>query len=200
MTHIPLFSFPRPFLDNDSGFLTALAGDLYVDSNTGKPIPTQDIPKDAGLYVMDRSGGTSKPGSNEILKVEIPSDCMAIQMGECTQIITGGNVIATPHCVRGSTLKTNEHVSRCSLACFIDTPPQFELKVANGLSRDDIIKQQKQQNNASGERIPSLESRWLYNGMTFGDFLQRTFQMYYNWNNDSSETNDTSNGTNDTKE
>ena len=42
---------------NDSGFLTALAGDLYVDHTTGKAIDCPD--PHAGLYVIDRRNSNS---------------------------------------------------------------------------------------------------------------------------------------------
>jgi len=41
---------------NDSGFLTSLAGDLYIDDTTGKPLPLLEIDPEAGLYVTDQSG------------------------------------------------------------------------------------------------------------------------------------------------
>jgi len=65
---------------NDSGFLTALAGDMYVNDVTGEAIANPD--PNAGLYVVDREG--------ESVRVEIPEDCMAVQLGECCQIVTGG--------------------------------------------------------------------------------------------------------------
>lgn len=37
----------------------------------------------------------------EEIKVSIPSDCLGIQVGECLQIVSGGLLVATPHCVRG---------------------------------------------------------------------------------------------------
>ena len=77
---------------NDSGFLTALAGDMYIDHETGQEIPKEEIDPHAGLYIMDRTG--------TVTKVDIPDDCMAVQIGECLQIVTGGRVVATPHCVR----------------------------------------------------------------------------------------------------
>ncbi len=41
---------------NDSGFLTALASDMYFNDDTGEIITNPD-PK-GGLYVVDRSGGS----------------------------------------------------------------------------------------------------------------------------------------------
>ena len=97
---------------NDSGFLTCLSGGLFMKPDG--TILASSPSDDAGLYI-DRN--------NQVLKIELPSDCMGIQIGECTQILTGGAVTATPHCVRGA-----PNVARSSFACFIDTPPTFPLR------------------------------------------------------------------------
>ena len=142
---------------NDSGFLTALAGDLYMDKDGSIVTPPQS--SSAGLYVVDRS--------NQVCKVTIPLDCMAIQIGECTQILTGGSVIATPHCVRGA-----PNLARASLACFIDVPPTVPLSVPPGATRESIMAMES-------NKVPSMEGRWI-DGMKFGEFLQKTFEAYYN--------------------
>ena len=143
---------------NDSGYLTALAGDIYMDpqGNILDPCPSPE----AGLYVEDRN--------KQVVKVNIPSDCMAIQMGECTQIVTGGSVVATPHCVKGA-----PNLVRISLACFIDVPPATLVSAPPGSSAATILAKES-------TRVPPLAKRWE-NGMTFGDFLTKTFQMYYSW-------------------
>ena len=97
---------------------------------------------------------------------------MAVQMGECTQIITGGTVQATPHCVRGA---RGNNVARISLPCFVDTPPTFALTVPDGL--DATIAAVCQ---STSDKVPPLSERWN-NGDTFGAFLQKTFSVYYNW-------------------
>lgn len=148
---------------NDSGFLTALAGDIYVDATTGEPVECPD--PHAGLSVVDRR--------NSIVQVIIPPDCMAVQIGECVQILTGGAVVATPHCVRGAKAP---NVARISLPLFIDTPPSFALYVPKGSARLDVL-----QASVGTSRVPQLESRWTDDGITFGDFLQNTFAQYYKW-------------------
>ncbi|GMH86749.1 hypothetical protein TrVE_jg11929 [Triparma verrucosa] len=150
---------------NDSGFLTALAGDMYVDDLTGLKVQNPD-PK-AGLYVVDREG--------ESVKVDIPEDCMAVQLGECTQIVTGGALMATPHCVRGADCRGGSvKVARISHPCFIDTSPNFELRRPGGVEEEDVFK------DALGEsKVPPLKERWTEDGMTFGDFLGKTFEKYY---------------------
>lgn len=156
---------------NDSGFLTSLAGDLYVDDTTGDPLPESKIDPEAGLYVTDRSG--------ESIHVTIPQDCLAIQIGECVQILTGGVVVATPHCVRGPRANWNPNsstkVARISHPCFIDSKPTFPLYMPKGCTREDVC-------GGSGEgKVPPLKDRWTENGQTFGDFLQKTFERYYDW-------------------
>lgn len=143
---------------NDSGYLTALAGDIYMLPD-GTVLP-ESPSKDAGLYVEDRN--------KNVCKVSLPSDCMAIQMGECTQIVTGGAVVATPHCVKGA-----PNLVRVSLACFIDVPPSTPLKAPEGTTEAAILAKES-------TKVPPLKGRWE-NGMTFGEFLNKTFQMYYDW-------------------
>jgi isopenicillin N synthase-like dioxygenase len=141
---------------NDSGFLTALAGDLYMDKagNVVTPPPSSL----AGLYVAKRN--------RQVQKVEIPPNVMAIQIGECTQIMTGEAVVATPHCVRGA-----PNLARTSLACFIDVPPAVPLSLPPGSTPSSIL-------SMESERVPTLDGRWV-NGIAFGAFLQKTFEAYY---------------------
>jgi isopenicillin N synthase-like dioxygenase len=145
---------------NDSGFLTALAGDLYMTSDGKLVVPPASSP--AGLWV-ERRNGTAQ-------KVVIPPDVMAIQLGECTQIMTGGAVVATPHCVRGA-----PNLARASLACFIDVPPAVPLSLPPGSTEASILAQES-------TRVPTLAGRWS-NGITFGQFLQQTFEAYYKMKN-----------------
>ncbi len=151
---------------NDSGFLTALAGDLYVNHLTGTVVECPD--PHAGLYVATRRG---------TFRVEIPPDCMAVQMGECTQIVSGGVFSATPHCVRGISSSIGQPIARISLPCFVDTPPSFPLCVPRGCDFQEVMDA-----SVTSYRVPPLEKRWTKDGMTFGDFLTKTFSLYYSWN------------------
>ncbi|KAL7553836.1 hypothetical protein ACHAWF_017974 [Thalassiosira exigua] len=157
---------------NDSGFLTSLAGDLYVDDVSGQPLAPQEVDPEAGLYVTDRSG--------QSIHVIIPPDCLAIQIGECVQILTGGVVAATPHCVRGPrpgwNPKSSAKVARISHPCFIDSAPTFPLTMPDGCSREDVA-----QAGSGAGKVPPMEERWVEDGMTFGDFLQKSFEKYYDW-------------------
>lgn len=162
---------------NDSGFLTALAGEIYVNDTTGKILEDCPDPQ-AGLYVSNRMG--------ETCKVCIPFDCMAVQLGECIQILTGGLLAATPHCVRGvTTAAYRESIARISLPCFIDSVPSFKLVCPS--SREIVL-----HSGVRNEKVPHLSERWTENGMTFGDFLQKSFEIYYNWSLSSVAENDKS--------
>jgi isopenicillin N synthase-like dioxygenase len=153
----------------DSGFLTALAGDMYVDHTTGEAIPCPD--PNAGLYVATPPT-TTDTEEYQIHRVDIPFDCMAVQVGECVQLVTGGALVATPHCVRGASNVPN--VARISLPCFIDTPPTFPIYIPKGCTRDEAL-------HKAYSRVPPLGARWTKDGMTFGDFLGKTFSTYYEW-------------------
>mmetsp|Transcript_50116 Transcript_50116/g.76197 ORF Transcript_50116/g.76197 Transcript_50116/m.76197 type:complete len:370 (-) Transcript_50116:44-1153(-) len=146
---------------NDSGFLTALAGDIYM-TPSGEILEGSNSSA-AGLHVVDRN--------DIVCKINIPKDCLAIQIGECTQIITGGAVVATPHCVKGA-----PNLARASLACFIDTPPSFQLSMPGDIRDPEQLKKL----STSSSRVPPLLERWK-DGMTFGDFLETTFQKYYDY-------------------
>jgi isopenicillin N synthase-like dioxygenase len=153
---------------NDSGFLTCLSGGLFMQPD-GTILP-KSPDETAGLYVVDRQ--------DRVLQVKLPSDCMGVQIGECTQILTAGAVVATPHCVRGAPI-----VARTSLACFIDTPPSYKLSSPmvgsnTATSNDPLCR--------SSSRVPPLSKRWT-DGMTFGQFLAKTFQMYYEFDASASE-------------
>jgi isopenicillin N synthase-like dioxygenase len=51
-------------------------------------------PSFVGLYVRNRK--------SELIKVTIPADCIAFQIGETAQIHSGGILQATPHAVKGT--------------------------------------------------------------------------------------------------
>jgi hypothetical protein len=161
-----------------------------VSHSTGARIAEEGVDPNAGLYVMDRKSSSQQ----RILHVPIPYDCCAVQLGECTQIVTGGILVATPHCVRGCNSVSYPDVARISLPCFVDTYPGFPLTIPEGISRQQVL----QADAYSQDRVPPLALRWKtgfpedeperdstatppMTPMTFGEFLQETFQMYYTW-------------------
>lgn len=153
---------------NDSGFFTALAPDIYVDDKTGEVIENPD-PEGAGLWIVKRDGTSTK--------VTMPRDCMCVQVGECTQVVSGGLLCATPHCVRGCRPSTTSGrpVARVSCPCFIDTHPEFPLTMPKGVTRDAVLAR------GLSTKVPALADRWTSDGQSFGDFLGESFKRYYEW-------------------
>jgi len=149
---------------NDSGFLTGLTSALYLNDETGEKIKNPD--SNGGLWVVDR-------GSSPV-KVEIPADHMGVQCGECLQIITGGLLVATPHSVNASHAE-NLKIGRATFPVFVDTPVSFPLNPPKGVSRDQVFDKTVQ------SKVPPLEKRWLYDGVSFAEFLGDTFKQYYEW-------------------
>jgi len=158
---------------NDSGFLTALTSDMYFNDQTGEVIENPD-PK-GGLYFVNRSGGS--------VRVHIPPDHLAVQCGECLQIITGGLLVATPHCVRASASPPGVKVGRGTFPVFIDTDAEFPLSAPSGVSREKVF------DNTIVSKVPPLENRWLRDGVPFVEFLGDTFRQYYEWTKAGGKTN-----------
>lgn len=67
---------------------------MYLDLE-GNEVKCPD--PNAGLYARSRSG--------DLVKVSIPQDYLAFQIGETAQIQSGGILQATPHCVKYSKKK-----------------------------------------------------------------------------------------------
>lgn len=92
----------------DHGALTGLTRAMFLDKD-GKEVPPPD--PTAGLYIKNRGGKT--------LKVSIPEDCLAFQIGESAQVLSGGTLRATWHCVQAAGGSTAEGVGRNTYACFM---------------------------------------------------------------------------------
>ncbi|PLN78335.1 hypothetical protein BDW42DRAFT_144244 [Aspergillus taichungensis] len=88
-------------------------------------LPTSPDPK-AGLYIRSRTG--------DIVKVNIPRDCLAFQTGEALQLITRGRFRAVPHFVKGARSGGRDAgmVARNTLAVF--TQPNLGEEVDEGVS------------------------------------------------------------------
>jgi isopenicillin N synthase-like dioxygenase len=82
---------------------------MYLCEGEGsEPIIIASPSPASGLYIRTRGG--------ELTKVTIPSDCLAFQTGEALEIITSGQLHATPHCVRAA---QNDKISRETFALFM---------------------------------------------------------------------------------
>jgi len=150
---------------NDSGFLTALTSAIFFDDTAGKVMANPD-PK-GGLWIVDRKSSA--------VSVKIPADHLAVQCGECLQVITGGLLVATPHCVRASFSPDGKAIGRSTFPVFIDTDTAFPLSAPPGVSREQVF------DKTPDSHVPPLDKRWKGNGQPFGEFLSTTFEQYYDW-------------------
>ena len=81
---------------------------MYMDEN-GKEVQIKS--NDGGLYAKNRFA--------EMARIPIPPNMLAFQLGEVTQIITGGYLEATPHCVVKSSEIAGKKISRETFALFM---------------------------------------------------------------------------------
>jgi isopenicillin N synthase-like dioxygenase len=153
---------------NDSGFLTTLTAAQFYDEATGDKIENPD--PEGGLYAVNRQG--------DRVRVKIPVDHLAIQCGECLQVLTGGVLVATPHCVRASRAPASNpglKIGRTTFPCFVDAGIHAALAAPPGVSREDVLA------GAVQSKVPPLADRWTGNEQTFAEFLEATFKQYYTW-------------------
>jgi len=136
---------------NDHSALTGLVPNMFMDVATEKEAPNPD--PDAGLYAKTRDGS--------IVRVRLPPDALGYQIGECTQVFTGGVVRATPHAVRALKYPESQFLSRETFATFMQPNWDYKLNVPEGVKADDM---------AVGQ---------YKDGMTFGEFGKATINFYY---------------------
>ena len=132
----------------DHGSLTGLTSAQFMDGTSGQPIQMTD--PNAGLFIRNRHG--------DLVKAVWSPDQIAFQIGESAQIHSGGKLVATPHCVRGT---TQPNVGRATLAVFMQ--PQW-----------DVIMDTPVNVPIKDAGIAALES-----GMDFNAFTQKKLQEYY---------------------
>jgi len=96
----------------DHSILTGLCSAMYLHEDRGlEPTVVASPSPTSGLYIRTRGG--------ELAKVAIPSDCLAFQTGEALEIATGGELRATPHCVRVGSGPRSDEISRETFALFM---------------------------------------------------------------------------------
>lgn len=126
----------------DHGCLTGLTSAMFIDEAQHPPtsstaptaplpeLPTSPDPK-AGLYIRSRTG--------EIVKVNIPKDCLAFQTGEALELITQGRFRAVPHFVKGVASASTGKIARNTLAVF--TQPNLGEEVQKGKTFADFARE-----------------------------------------------------------
>ncbi|XP_020240876.1 uncharacterized protein LOC109819534 isoform X2 [Asparagus officinalis] len=132
----------------DHGSLTGLACGMFM--RNGVKVSSPDSA--AGLYIKARN--------NEIVKVVFGEDELAFQIGETTEILSGGRLCATPHCVQAPRGEAAIGVDRSSFAMFMQPDWDENLQFPAYIHHH-------------GELIPP-------NGrLTFGEYCEMLLNKYY---------------------
>ena len=137
---------------NDHGSLTGLCSAYYIDEqNNTKDIPCPDT--EAGLYCKTRNG--------KEFKVKIPKDCIAFQIGESSQVVTGGVLRATPHAVQALSWPESKTIGRSTFAVFMQPDNNVVMRLPEGSDESKV------------------EVGQYTRDMTFAEFNKATIAKYY---------------------
>jgi len=113
----------------DTGSLTGLLPGVFIDdSNTVVPNPDAH----SGLYVVDRQGNEAR------VQPPAESDALLYQIGETLQIVSGGEMQATPHLIKGPEKADPTFPTRCALAVFMQPHPMDELHIPSSISPEQM--------------------------------------------------------------
>ncbi|CAL1414469.1 unnamed protein product [Linum trigynum] len=132
----------------DHGSLTGLTCALF--KRDGVEIPCPDSA--AGLYIRTRT--------DQIVKVVYGEDELAYQIGETTEILSGGYLCATPHCVRAPKGAAASNVDRSTFALFMQ--PDWDQKL-----------------NFPEEARLHKELKLANSCLTFGEYTEKLLGKYY---------------------
>ena len=151
---------------NDHGSLTGLLPGMYLNKKGEKVLCTDD---NAGLYIKSRGGQT--------IQLQLPSNpnCALFQIGETTQIHSGGILQATPHAVRASA--NMEDVSRESFAVFMEPEYHGNMNLPDGKILSDVQDEKKACTHFP-KSVKILSSRFKP-GMNFGQFHEATINSFH---------------------
>jgi isopenicillin N synthase-like dioxygenase len=142
--------------------LTGLVPAMYLDAEGDEIVDFPDNDK-SGLYIQARNGS--------IHHVTLPPDAIGFQIGETSQIHSGGILQATPHAVRGSSMP---NVTRESFAIFMEPEYFGAMDLPEGKTVDDV----QDASIVLPSSVKTLSSRWKP-GMNFGEFSDATFRAFY---------------------
>lgn len=134
---------------------------MFIDQN-GNVV--DGPPSSGGLYAKNRN--------DKEVRVKIPANMLAFQLGESTQIYTGGKLEATPHAVKSPEDHASKQLSRNTFAIFLQADPLGKMTVPEGVEPDKA-------SVIPSEKLSPLIDRWTKNGMYFKDFHANTLRYYY---------------------
>ncbi|KAL4463191.1 hypothetical protein ABPG74_007192 [Tetrahymena malaccensis] len=137
---------------NDFSVLTGLAASMYTNKS-GEVIEDFYDPE-GGLFVKSRN--------SEKVRVKIPSDCLAFQSGEVAQIVSGGLIVATPHCIVRGPKSIGTGIARNNFVNFLSPNQSFEMRVPEGVDPNTVA-------NMECYYVTKLKDRWSQ-GMNYGEF------------------------------
>ena len=103
-------------------------------------------------------------------RIGIPQHMLAFQLGESTQIHTGGYLEATPHCVVRSDEIAGKNVARNTFALFMEPNHLEVMETPEGINPEKVY-------GTKQYKIPQIKDRWK-NGMFFKDFNLTTLKQY----------------------
>ena len=138
----------------DHGCLTVLPSPIYFDKDYKEIKPNDN----SGLYIKD--------ANNKTHKVNIPEDAVICQSGEILQILTGGVLQATPHCVKSS---INKELSRETCPLFMDCDENQNISLPSW-SKENPFEVSLDNN---------LKQRYN-NTKNYKEFVKNTLEYYYN--------------------
>ena len=147
---------------------------MYLSSCGDQEVACPD-PERCGLFVQPRCSTTTTSSTTAQLpvRVVVPSNHCAFQVGETAQILSGGLLQATPHAVLHSRNPVMTGVTRESFAVFLEPEFGAPLDVPVGKTIEDC--QGGEVHAALG--LPPLSARWKA-GQTFGDFHLATVSTF----------------------
>ena len=131
----------------DHGSLTGLVSGMFMHGDQQVASPDRT----AGLYIRDRSGTTRK--------VSFLPTQLAFQIGQASQVHSGGELVATPHCVKGASDAAAAGIARNSFAIFMQPRWDEPMDLPDGVTGSDVAQWQE--------------------GLNFGEFTTRTISNYY---------------------
>ena len=131
---------------------------MYLDAE-GKEVQLKS--KSGGLYCKNRF--------SEVERISIPTNMMAFQLGESTQIQTGGLVEATPHSVVKSNEIAGKNISRNTFVVFIEPHKLQEMRTPEGISPEKV--------HVNHYGVRPIKDRWD-NGILFKEFENRAQHTY----------------------
>lgn len=145
----------------DHGALTGLTRGMFLDE---QGLPAKLYDPNSGLYIKTREG--------DVIKADIPQGCLAFQVGETSQILSGGELMATPHCVKSP---KDSKCSRETMAVFLGPTWSETIDPPKDTKLEDIFFSDGRWTSLS---VPKLADRWKP-GCTFDEFSIKTFSSYY---------------------